>query len=76
MSKVTKAQRNACDKLLARVRYETAALRLPRHPSDEPGANDTALIREATRIYTETWIVPLINAIQSGNTDDMNFWSK
>lgn len=55
----------ACDVLRSRVRFETAALRLPGRELVKH--NDTELIREATRVYVETWIVPLIDAIQSGD---------
>ena len=62
--RTTPTYTRALDVLRSRVRFETAALRLPgrelvRH-------NDTPLIREATRVYVETWIVPLIDALQSG----------
>ena len=56
----------ACDVLRLRVRYQKGArLRLP--SSQLLTADDTALIRTATRLYVETWIVPLIDAMQSGD---------
>ena len=62
----------ACDVLRSRVRYEAAHLRLPGR--ETMAANDTALIREATRLYVETWIVPLINAMQTGSAEDIKSW--
>jgi hypothetical protein len=29
---------------------------------------DTQAVREATRLYCETWIVPIIDAIEQGDT--------
>ena len=55
----------ACDTLRNRVRFEGAKMRLPGRQL--MAADDTALIREATQLYVETWIVPLINAMQSGD---------
>jgi len=63
----------ACDVLRARVRFEPPCnLRLPGRETLR--ADDTALIREATRIYVETWVVPLIDAMQSGGADDIKIW--
>ena len=59
----------ACDVLRSRVRFETARLRLPGR--ETMSADDTALIREATRLFTETWVVPLIDAMQSGTMNDI-----
>lgn len=63
----------ACDVLRSRVRYEPPArLRLPGR--ETMSADDTALIREATRLYVETWIVPLINSMQTGSAEDIKIW--
>lgn len=59
----------ACDVLRSRVRFETARLRLPGR--ENMAADDTALIREATRLFVETWVVPLIDAMQSGTAQDI-----
>lgn len=68
-----KTFQRACDVLRSRVRYEPPAnLRLPGRETLR--ADDTALIREATRIYVETWVVPLINAMQSGDAADIKIW--
>lgn len=54
----------ACQVLRLRVRYDGASLPLPGTPF--PG-DDTHAIQEATRIYVETWIIPLLDAIESGD---------
>jgi hypothetical protein len=56
--------KKACQVLRRRVRYDGASLRLPTTPF--PGDN-TKAIRAATRLYVETWIVPLLDAIESGD---------
>jgi len=55
----------ACDTLRSRVRFETAHLRFP--SNHILATNDTPVIREATRLYVETWVVPLIDAMQRGD---------
>lgn len=52
----------ACQILRKRVRFSDAGLRLP--TTQFPG-DDTPAIREATKLYVETWIVPLIDCIES-----------
>ena len=54
----------ACEILLSRVRFQRADLRLP---GTEFPAEDTQAIQEATRLYVESWIVPIIQAIQAGD---------
>ena len=54
----------ACQVLRKRVRYDGAGLALPTTPF--PG-DDTPAIKEATMLYVESWIVPLIDAIESGD---------
>jgi hypothetical protein len=54
----------ACQVLRRRVRFKTASLALPTTPF--PG-HDTPAIRAATRLYVETWIVPLLDCIESGD---------
>jgi hypothetical protein len=65
MAKPNYTIQKACQVLRRRVRYDRAALRLEstRFPKD-----DTAEIREATRLYVETWIVPLLDMIEVGDT--------
>jgi len=54
----------ACQIIRKRVRFKTAALTLPGNPQFQ---NDAPIIREMTRCYTESWIVPLLDAIESGD---------
>jgi hypothetical protein len=68
-----KTFQRACDVLRSRVRFEPpASLRLPGR--ERLSQDDTALIREATRVYVEAWIVPLINSMQSGDASDIKIW--
>jgi len=54
----------AMDKAISRARYEDAGLRLPGTPFPD---TDTEVIREATRLYVETWLVPLLAAVRDGD---------
>lgn len=54
----------ACQILRKRVRFKTARLQLP---GNDTFKDDTPIIREVTRLYVETWIVPLLDAIESGD---------
>jgi hypothetical protein len=56
--------KKACQVLRRRVRFKRASLRLPTTPF--PG-DDTPAIIEATKLYVETWIVPLLDSIESGD---------
>ena len=66
--KVSKTLDKACEVLKNKVRFETASLTLP-------GSNmfddDTKTIRESTKLYTESWIIPIIDAIQKGDTNKL-----
>ncbi len=65
--KQSKTVKAACDLLISRVRFETAQF----PPPGDRWTNKeeyTVEVREATRLYTETWIVPLLNAIRDGDT--------
>ena len=55
----------ACRLLRARVRFKNASFALGGVMSNDA---DTERIRKATRLYTETWVVPLLDAIESGDT--------
>lgn len=59
-----KAYVAACRRLRTLVRYESACFHLPGRGM---GDDDTPAIREATRLYVETWVVPLIDAMESGD---------
>jgi hypothetical protein len=62
---------DACDKLISRVRYESAVLTL--RPKEDYNIQcrshdaDTQAIRDATKLYVETWIVPMLEAIKRGD---------
>ena len=58
------ALKKACQIIRKRVRFKTASITLPGNPTFQ---NDTPAIREATSRYVESWIVPLLDAIESGD---------
>jgi hypothetical protein len=66
-AKVKSAVQGACNLLIKRVRFETAGFNKPGEYFSPP--EYTEEIREATRIYTESWVVPVLEAIRDGNTD-------
>lgn len=66
----------ACKLLRKRVQFENAGFRLPTDEEMKTGvvsggglsnAADTAKIKEATRLYIESWVLPLIDAIEAGD---------
>ncbi len=61
----------ACRILRARVRYANAGLYLP--GNETIGKHDTVAIQHATRLYTESWIVPLLDAIETGDTASLGW---
>lgn len=58
----------ACDCLIDRVRYKNAAFTPPGPRRVESSKEYTDEIREATRLYVETWIVPVLEALKEGDT--------
>jgi hypothetical protein len=61
--------REACQVLRKRVRFRDARLRLPDNRYTQRAHEaDTAAIIAATTRYVETWIVPILDAIESGDT--------
>ena len=68
MSRPSETLVAACQRLKRLVRYESASLRLE---TTEFPAVDTPAIREATRLYTESWIVPILDAIERGDTREL-----
>jgi len=74
MTVPSKAVQRACKILRKRVRFESASFRLSGERMSSEA--DTAAIREATRLYMETWVVPLIDAIQKGDTYFMQTFSR
>jgi hypothetical protein len=53
-----------CNTLRARIMLRTAAVRLP---SRLKGESDTDWIKRALTAYLDTWVLPLLDAIQDGN---------
>ena len=68
--KVPKTVEQACGLLIKRVRFETAELTLP----DAPLGNDTLRIQEATGLYVESWIVPILKLIRDGDLARLRGW--
>lgn len=64
--KVAVALKKACQMLRHRVRYKDASLTLPDSVSFDI-ANDTEAIQQATKVYVESWIVPIIDLIECGD---------
>lgn len=62
----TKLQNRALQVLRKRVQYKGAHLQLP--GTVGLSSDDTPAIREATRLYVASWILPLINALEAGDT--------
>ena len=62
--KPPKYVQRAMDLAISRVRFETASLRLP---GTDFGDDDTEVIREATELYMETWVVRLLKAVRDGD---------
>lgn len=75
MKHVPRWQQRACDLLLKRVQYETASIGFTRAQLDAMAqrprylADDTDELRAATRLYTQTWIVPLLEALRDGDRE-------
>jgi len=57
--------KRAMDLAISRVRYERASLNFE---GSEFGA-DTQAIRDATELYTFTWITPLLEAVRDGDRE-------
>jgi hypothetical protein len=65
--KVSYTLKHACEVLRRRVQYTDAGLTLPGNYINST-REDTEAIREATRLYVDSWILPIIDAIESGDT--------
>ena len=63
--KPTKTIISACQVLRSKMRFRRAGFRLP---SSGYMQDDTEEIVKATKNYMETWVIPLIDAIESGDT--------
>jgi hypothetical protein len=67
--KVPKTIRAACQVLRSRVLYGRAVLRLPGHDISQ---DDTELIRAATSLYVKSWILPLLDALETGDLHELD----
>lgn len=65
MSAPSLAIQEACQVLRGRVMLKNASVRLP--TTQFPNC-DTVAIREALRPYVLSWIIPIIDAIERGDT--------
>jgi hypothetical protein len=63
-NKVPKWVQQAMERAISEVRYEGAKLTLPGSAAFN---DDTPVIRKATRLYTESWIIPLLEAVRDGD---------
>lgn len=64
MTVPSKAVQRACKSLRERVRFTRAGFDLPGMSDEEA----TRLIKATTQLYMETYVVPLIDAIERGDT--------
>lgn len=69
--KVGKTLQKACRVLKAKIRFKRAHFRL----SDDMngGGKDTELIKAATKQYVETWVIPIIDAIEKGDMKTLKY---
>lgn len=66
MMRTPKALTKACQLLRGRVRYKTAHFKNGLHE------DVSEQVRNVTRLYVETWVVPLIDAIEKGDIRTLN----
>lgn len=66
MPKPNKTAQAAIRLLKKLVRYEEATLRLPGSSLDD---DDTLKIQLATEEYVDFWIIPLLEALEQGDTN-------
>lgn len=71
--KPSKAQVHAVRVLRRLIRLETAHLTLPGSPYMR---NDTPAIQEAMRLYRESWIEPILDCLESGDTKGLELWTR
>lgn len=70
--KPSKTLQHACRVLRKRVQFKGAAFALPSAlPFKMSNSEDTRAIQEATRIYVQAWILPVLEAIELGHTADI-----
>ena len=68
MATPTKAVIQACRRIRAAIRFRTAAFHFGPHETTPETKRSTEAIRRATRLYIESWVMPLIDAIEKGDT--------
>jgi hypothetical protein len=67
--KTSKVLQGACRALRSKVRFERASFALPSSIEGRmANQEDTNAIRAATRLYMESWVIPIIDAIEAGDT--------
>jgi hypothetical protein len=68
--KTSQTIQRACKVLRHRVRFTDAQFSLSDSMSNQA---DTDKIREATRLYISSWVEPIIDAIEIGDTSHLAF---
>ena len=71
--KVPDPVKRACQVLRKRVRFDGARITIA---GSKSSGDDTAIIRQATEAYIETWVVPIIDAIERGDVRSCRFMSE
>lgn len=77
MAKPSKSLVRTCQLLRGRIRFTNASFRLPDHENEgfKHDEKDTADIREATRLYMQSWVEPILDAIERGDTAALKTFS-
>ncbi len=65
--KPSKTLQRACRVLKNKVRFKRASFRLSDDAGVMPNDEDTAIIKKATERYIESWVIPIIEAIEKGD---------
>lgn len=68
--KQSKTIQAACKLLRHRVQFGKCRLQLPGNNGYDK--NDTAIIQDATRLYLQMWVLPIIDAISRGDLCSLN----
>lgn len=70
--KTSQTLQHACRVLRKRVQFKGAQFALPSLlPFKMSNPEDTRAIQEATRLYVQAWVLPIIEAIELGDTPAM-----
>lgn len=62
--KLTNVDKRALDRLIELCQFKNAGFHLPHHSWDM-GDEDTKQIKEATKLYFDTWVIPLLQALRN-----------